>query len=88
MSASLGAGCREARALRVESLGRLVITETLEREAATWLTMGLRASRAPAEIGRKRFGRIAIANADAGAAAYTDVAMDEAWRAVQELMDT
>ena len=42
----------------------------------------------PAEIGRKRFGRIAIANADAGAVAYTDVAMDEAWRAVQELMDT
>ncbi len=42
----------------------------------------------PAEIGRTRFGRIAIANADAGAAAYTDVAMDEAWRAVQELTDT
>ena len=42
----------------------------------------------PAEIGRKRFGRIAIANADAGAAAYTDVAMDEAWRAVQELTGT
>ena len=35
-----------------------------------------------------RFGRIAIANADAGAAAYTDVGMDEAWRAVQELTDT
>jgi spermidine dehydrogenase len=39
----------------------------------------------PCEIGRKRFGRIAIANSDAGAAAYTDQAMDQAWRAVQEL---
>ncbi|HET8966635.1 MAG TPA: FAD/NAD(P)-binding protein [Candidatus Acidoferrum sp.] len=39
----------------------------------------------PSEIGRKRFGRIAIANADAGAAAYTDGAMDQAWRAVEEL---
>jgi spermidine dehydrogenase len=40
---------------------------------------------APCEIGRKRFGRIAIANADAAAAAYTDQAMDQAYRAVQEL---
>jgi len=39
----------------------------------------------PCEIGRKRFGRIAIANADAGAAAYTDQAIDQAWRAVKEL---
>ena len=39
----------------------------------------------PCEIGRKRFGRIAIANSDAGAAAYTDSAMDQAWRAVEEL---
>ncbi len=39
----------------------------------------------PCEIGRKPFGRIAIANSDAGAAAYTDQAMDQAWRAVEEL---
>jgi len=39
----------------------------------------------PCEIGRKRFGRIAIANSDAAAAAYTDQAIDQAWRAVQEL---
>lgn len=39
----------------------------------------------PCEIGRQRFGRIAIANSDAGAAAYTDQAMDQAWRAVEEL---
>ena len=40
----------------------------------------------PCEIGRKRFGRIAIANSDAGAAAYTDQAIDQAWRAVNELL--
>jgi spermidine dehydrogenase len=39
----------------------------------------------PHVIGRARFGRIAIANSDAGAAAYTDSAIDQAHRAVQEL---
>jgi spermidine dehydrogenase len=39
----------------------------------------------PCEIGRKPFGRIAIANSDAGAAAYTDCAIDQAYRAVNEL---
>jgi spermidine dehydrogenase len=40
----------------------------------------------PNVIGRKRFGRIAIANTDSGATAYTDVAIDQAYRAVQELL--
>jgi spermidine dehydrogenase len=40
---------------------------------------------APHEIGRQRFGRVAIANSDAGASAYLDVAIDQAWRAVGEL---
>jgi spermidine dehydrogenase len=35
-------------------------------------------------IGRKQFGRISIANSDAGASAYTNVAIDQAYRAVQE----
>jgi len=39
----------------------------------------------PCEVARKPFGRITIANADAGAYAYTDSAIDQAWRAVQEL---
>jgi len=39
----------------------------------------------PWVIGRKRVGRIAIANSDAGASAYTDVAIDQAWRAVGDL---
>jgi spermidine dehydrogenase len=40
----------------------------------------------PHVIGRARFGRIAIANSDAGRAAYTDSAIDQAHRAVQELL--
>jgi len=41
---------------------------------------------APHEIGRARFGPIAIANSDAAAAAYTDTAIDQAHRAVEELL--
>jgi spermidine dehydrogenase len=40
----------------------------------------------PHIIGRQRFGRVTIANADAGAAAFTNQAIDEAHRAVQELL--
>jgi spermidine dehydrogenase len=40
---------------------------------------------APHEIGRQRFGRIAIASADAGAHSYIDGAIDQAHRAVTEL---
>jgi spermidine dehydrogenase len=40
------------------------------------------AGKSPAELGRKTFGRIAIANSDAEASAYTDAAIDAAYRAV------
>ena len=39
----------------------------------------------PNLMGRKPFGNITIANSDSAARAYTDAAIDEAWRAVQEL---
>lgn len=39
----------------------------------------------PCQVSRKPFGRIAIANSDADAYAYTDCAIDQAYRAVQEL---
>ena len=39
----------------------------------------------PCVMGRKRFGRISIANSDAAATAYTDAAIDQAWRAVGEI---
>jgi spermidine dehydrogenase len=37
-------------------------------------------------LGRARFGRIAIANSDSGGGAYTDVAIEQAHRAVTELV--
>ncbi|HEY1676309.1 MAG TPA: NAD(P)-binding protein [Candidatus Sulfotelmatobacter sp.] len=40
----------------------------------------------PWVLGRKRFGQIAIANSDAGASAYTDCAIDQAHRAVTDLL--
>jgi spermidine dehydrogenase len=40
----------------------------------------------PNVIGRARFGRITIANSDSGRAAYTDIAIDQAHRAVAELL--
>jgi len=43
------------------------------------------AGQSPCEIGRQPFGRIHIANSDAGAFAYTNEAIDQAWRAVQEI---
>jgi spermidine dehydrogenase len=43
-------------------------------------------SERPHVIGRRNFGRIAIANADSGAAAFTNVAIDQAHRAVQETL--
>jgi len=36
--------------------------------------------------GRRRFGRISIANSDAGASASTEAAIDQGWRAVQEAL--
>ena len=39
----------------------------------------------PNVLGRKPFGNITIANSDSAARAYTDAAIDEAYRAVQEL---
>ena len=40
----------------------------------------------PHVIGRARLGRITIANSDSGRAAYTDIAIDQAYRAVGELL--
>ncbi len=40
----------------------------------------------PNVIGRQPFGRITIANSDAAATAYTDAAIDQAYRAIGELL--
>ncbi len=46
------------------------------------------AGQAPNEIGRQPFGNIHIANSDAGAFAYTNEAIDQGHRAVQEIIST
>ena len=43
------------------------------------------ADQQPCVIGRQPFGRISIANSDAGAFAYTSEAIDQAYRAVKEV---
>ena len=45
-----------------------------------------KAGEEPWVLGRRPFGRIAIANSDAGASAYTNVAIDQAFRAVNEIL--
>ena len=40
----------------------------------------------PHVVGRAPFGRIVIANSGAGAGAYTDVAIEQAWRAIAEAL--
>ncbi|HUG52141.1 MAG TPA: FAD-dependent oxidoreductase [Vicinamibacteria bacterium] len=50
-----------------------------------WDPFWLEGGPTPCEVARRPFGRIAIANADAGAYSYTDAAIDHAHRAVREL---
>jgi len=52
----------------------------LDLEDAAW-----NANPPPNVVGRRPFGRIAIANSDAGADAFTHTAIDQAWRAVNDL---
>ena len=53
--------------------------------SSLWDKFVLEGGETPCERARKTFGRIAIANSDAGARAYTDEAINQAWRAVGEL---
>jgi len=46
----------------------------------------LEGEQTPCERARKPFGRLAIANSDAGAYAYADCAIDQAHRAVKEIL--
>ena len=53
-----------------------------------WDKFWLEGGEQPCEVARKPFGRLAIANADAGAYAYTDCAIDQAYRAIEEIVKT
>jgi spermidine dehydrogenase len=46
---------------------------------------GMTPEMGPHVLGRRTLGRITIANSDSAARAYMDAAIDQAWRAVQEL---
>ncbi len=50
-----------------------------------WDDFWVNGGETPCEVARRPFGRIAIANSDAGAYSYTDAAIDHAHRAVGEL---
>ena len=50
-----------------------------------WDPFWLEGGPLPCEQARKPYGRVAIANADADAYAYTDCAINQAWRAVNDL---
>jgi spermidine dehydrogenase len=51
-----------------------------------WDKFWLEGGEQPCQVARKPFGRIAIANADADAYSYADCAIDQAYRAVQEVI--
>ena len=51
-----------------------------------WDPFWLDGGEQPCVVARQPFGRIAIANADAAAYSYTDAAIDEAYRAVDDLL--
>ncbi len=53
--------------------------------SSLWDKFVLEGGVTPCEIARKTFGRIAIANSDAGASAYVNEAISQAWRAVGDL---
>ncbi len=53
--------------------------------SSLWDKFVLDGGETPCEVARKPLGRIAIANSDAGARAYTDEAINQAYRAVGEI---
>lgn len=53
--------------------------------SSLWDKFWLEGGEIPCEVARKPYGRLTIANADAGAYAYTDEAINQAYRAVQEI---
>ncbi len=59
--------------------------QDLETGEVAWVGDEVPPERRPWELGRRPFGRIAIANCDAAANAMTEAAIDEAHRAVRDL---
>ena len=85
LNAMLGAGgfdaARDILAITVNRWPHGYARDHVDLEDTAW-----NVEPRPEIIGRQRFGNIAIANSDAGADAYTHAAIDQAWRAVNELV--
>lgn len=85
LSRTLGAGgfdpARDIAAITVNRWPHGYAYEYNSLFDSFWLEGG----ETPCEVARKPHGRIAIANADAGAYAYTDEAINQAYRAITEL---
>ena len=67
---------RESLGPRLRLYSQSTLRSRLEENEKPWV------------IGRQRVGQIAIANSDAGASAYTDVAIDQAYRAIADLFSS
>lgn len=87
LNSLLGAGgfdaARDIQAITVNRWPHGYARDHTDLEDANWNVQP-----PPEVVGRQRFGRIAIANSDAGADAYTHAAIDQAWRAVSELKES
>jgi spermidine dehydrogenase len=84
LNSLLGAGgfdaARDILAITVNRWPHGYARDHLDLEDADW-----NADPPPEVVGRQTWGSIAIANSDAAADAYTHAAIDQAWRAVNEL---
>jgi spermidine dehydrogenase len=79
-----GAGFDPARDISAITINRWPHGYAYEYNSL-WDKFWLEGGELPCHAARKPFGRLAIANADADAYAYTDCAIDQAHRAVQEI---
>lgn len=85
MARTLGpGGCDPARDIVAITVNRWPHGYAYEY-SSLWDKFVVEGGQQPCEVARQPFGRIAIANSDAAAYAYTDAAMDQAYRAVKEI---
>ena len=88
--ASASSSARVTRTVGADTdIAAITVNRWLYGYAYTYDTLGdpdVPPEQRPHIIGRQRFGRVTIADSDAGAAAFTNQAIDEANRAVQELL--
>ena len=84
-----GGGFDPARDIKAITVNRwphgYTVGYDAETESINWFSLPWPDERKPWLTGRKPFGRIAIANSDAGGQAMTEAAIEEGYRATQDL---